>query len=143
VPIPAAVIIGDVRTALARAHTATSVGSRSERLVLHRRRDVSDRCKVSQRVTDIASMEVTDLLRLDLDELIRRYWLHVLPTGFVRIRHYGLLANRNRRQTTACCRELLSAAKLEESVKDTVTEKFLRLTGIDPPPAAGHRTLSR
>ncbi len=44
------------------------------------------------------------------DEFIRRFLLHVLPTGFHRIRYYGFLCNRHRAQKLARCRELLSMA---------------------------------
>jgi hypothetical protein len=40
--------------------------------------------------------------------------IHVLPTGFVRIRHYGLLSNRHRREKLADCRKLLRAAASPE-----------------------------
>lgn len=40
-------------------------------------------------------------------EFVRRFLMHVLPTGFVRVRHYGLLANRHRQEKLARCRELL------------------------------------
>jgi hypothetical protein len=43
-------------------------------------------------------------------EFVRRFVMHVLPAGFVRIRHYGLLANRHRREKLSLCRELLAAA---------------------------------
>jgi hypothetical protein len=43
-------------------------------------------------------------------EFVRRFLTHVLPTGFVRVRHYGLLANRHRREKLARCRELLGTA---------------------------------
>lgn len=42
-------------------------------------------------------------------ELLRRFLLHVLPKGFVRIRHFGLLANRTRKAKLAQCRALLGA----------------------------------
>jgi hypothetical protein len=41
------------------------------------------------------------------DEFIRRFLLHAIPPGFQRIRHYGLLASRNKKQTLALCRQLL------------------------------------
>ena len=44
-------------------------------------------------------------------EFIRRYLLHVLPTGFQRIRHYGLLANRTRAVKLAVCRRLFGVAE--------------------------------
>src|SRR5208282_4303089 len=40
----------------------------------------------------------SSVMTLDAIEFIRRFLLHALPTGFVKIRHFGLLANRNRRQ---------------------------------------------
>jgi hypothetical protein len=46
-------------------------------------------------------------MTLAVDEFIRRFLLHVLPTGFHRIRHYGLLANAGRREHLAQARELL------------------------------------
>jgi hypothetical protein len=46
-------------------------------------------------------------MTLSTDEFIRRFLLHVLPSGFHRIRHYGLLANAGRRQHLARARELL------------------------------------
>jgi Putative transposase len=53
-------------------------------------------------------------MELDATEFLRRFLLHVLPTGFVRIRHYGLLSNRHRREKLAVCRKLLGAAASPE-----------------------------
>ncbi len=47
------------------------------------------------------------LMRLDAQEFVRRFLLHVLPPGFQRIRHYGLLANRHREVKLEHCRQLL------------------------------------
>jgi Putative transposase/Transposase zinc-binding domain len=49
-------------------------------------------------------------MALSAVEFVRRLVMHVLPSGFVRIRHYGLLANRHRREKLARCRELLGGA---------------------------------
>jgi hypothetical protein len=51
----------------------------------------------------------SSVMTLDAVEFIRRFLLHVLPAGFVKIRHFGLLANRNRRQALALCRLHLCA----------------------------------
>jgi hypothetical protein len=48
-------------------------------------------------------------MTLSLDEFARRFLQHVLPRGFVRVRHYGLLANRGREQKLRTCRRLLLA----------------------------------
>ena len=49
-------------------------------------------------------------MTLRADEFVRRFLLHVLPSGFHRIRHYGLLANPSRRENLARTRELLGVA---------------------------------
>ena len=48
-------------------------------------------------------------ITLETEEFIRRFLLHSLPPGFQRIRHYGLLANAQRRSNIALCRQLLTA----------------------------------
>jgi predicted Zn-ribbon and HTH transcriptional regulator len=50
-------------------------------------------------------------MTLSGDEFIRRFLLHVIPSGFQRIRHYGLFSNRNRVRSLALCRELLIGAR--------------------------------
>ena len=61
-------------------------------------------------------------MTLTTDEFIRRFLLHVLPSGFHRIRHYGLLANTGRQDNLARIRELLHVAPAEAKVTDTSTE---------------------
>jgi hypothetical protein len=46
-------------------------------------------------------------MTLATEEFMRRFLLHVLPSGFHRIRHYGLLANANRKTQIATARQLL------------------------------------
>ena len=60
-------------------------------------------------------------MTLATNEFIRRFLLHVLPRGFHRIRHYGLLASGGRRDNLARARELL-AAPTPHTVPDTTTE---------------------
>ena len=76
---------------------------------------------------------------LPAEEFIRRFLLHVLPEGFVRIRYYGLLSNRYRAENLALCRELLAgeAPSGEVPVSAPVEEErweslLCRLTGKDP-----------
>jgi hypothetical protein len=57
------------------------------------------------------------LLTLSLDEFLRRFLLHLLPKGFVRIRNFGFLANRKRATTLPLCFQLLGAApQVEQQV---------------------------
>jgi putative transposase len=69
---------------------------------------------------------------LDAHEFIRRFLLHVLPDGFMRIRHFGFLANRSKKQALAQCRRLLKIeAALPEIPKESAKDLLLRITGID------------
>ncbi|MBK5054672.1 IS91 family transposase [Burkholderia sp. R-70006] len=62
-------------------------------------------------------------MTLETDEFTRRFLLHVLPGGFHRIRHYGLLANPSRRANLAKIRELLGGApaSIGRSANDVAT----------------------
>jgi hypothetical protein len=58
-------------------------------------------------------------MTLSLDEFLRRFLLHLLPKGVVRIRNFGLLANRRRATTLPLCFQLLGSApqaKAEASI---------------------------
>jgi hypothetical protein len=57
------------------------------------------------------------------EELIRRFLLHVLPKGLMRIRHYGFLANRCRKEKLAKIREWLSQAPAEEAAETSAQAK--------------------
>jgi hypothetical protein len=54
-------------------------------------------------------------MTLSADEFLRRFLLHVLPKGFVRIRFFGFLANRRRATLLPLCRQLLAAQPLAPS----------------------------
>ena len=49
-------------------------------------------------------------MTLPVDEFLRRFLLHVLPHGFVRIRHFGFLASRRRGQLLPRCKQILEGA---------------------------------
>jgi hypothetical protein len=58
---------------------------------------------------DSAHNHELKLMSLSLDEFLRRFLLHLLPKGFVRIRHFGFLANRRRATLLPLCFQLLGA----------------------------------
>jgi len=60
------------------------------------------------RYKDYAAGGTTKVMELPAEEFLRRFLLHVVPPGFVRIRHFGLLANRTRQEKLARCRHLLA-----------------------------------
>ena len=61
-------------------------------------------------------------MTLDTPEFIRRFLIHVLPTGFHRIRHYGLLANGQRTENLAKARQLLSVKAPHDINNDENTD---------------------
>ena len=76
-------------------------------------------------------------MTLSAEEFIRRFLLHVLPEGFVRIRYYGLLSNRHRADNLARSRELLTGTSAEVATAAPAAEEdwkslLTRLTGRDP-----------
>jgi hypothetical protein len=54
-------------------------------------------------------------MTVSADEFLRRFLLHLLPRGFMRIRHFGILANRCRTPLIARCRQLLAEAPRPQS----------------------------
>jgi hypothetical protein len=82
---------------------------------------------------DYADGHRNKVMRLAIDEFIRRFLLHVLPKGFVRIRHYGLLAGVNVVTKLAQCRRLLGVTTPAQEARPTPTwiERVLQWTGQD------------
>ena len=72
--------------------------------------------KVTFRWKDYAHGGKKRKMTLAAEEFIRRFLLHVLPKGLVRIRHYGWMANRCRGERAALCRALLAAEPAEPVV---------------------------
>lgn len=71
-------------------------------------------------------------MTLKADEFIRRFLLHVLPERYVRIRHFGLLANRNRKNNIAASHKMLGGKNVTiEKRQETWQEQLLRICGID------------
>jgi len=69
---------------------------------------------------------------LDAEEFIRRFLLHVLPDGFMRIRHFGFLANRSKKQALAQCRKLLKLdPALPKSPVLSAKDWLVKITGVD------------
>ena len=84
---------------------------------------------------DSADHDQIKRLTLDAFEFIRRFLLHILPDGFMKIRHYGLLSNHNRKTRLKRCRELLGVSTNPDQKKDgeeSWEDVFYRVTGIDP-----------
>ncbi len=74
--------------------------------------------KVTFRWRDSAHNNEQKLLTLSLDEFLRRFLLHLLPKGFVRIRKLGFLANRRRATLLPLCFHLLGSPPQTERKTD-------------------------
>ena len=95
---------------------------------------------VTINVKDRKNNNQTKRVTLSGIEFIRRFLMHVLPRGFVKIRHYGLLANRNKKTKLELSRKLTSSptyqAKLE-GLNTTEVVSILIGKGITLCPACG------
>lgn len=90
--------------------------------------------QVTFKYRDRANKNAINYMNLDAFEFIRRFLLHVLPNGFMKVRHYGLLSNRNRKNKLELCKALLGVRVQgdDSNEKETWEDLLLRLTGIDP-----------
>ena len=68
---------------------------------------------------------------LPAEQFIARFLVHVLPSGFMRIRHYGFLANRAKKNCLAQCRAQLETSAPEQNEPKTVADWMFELTGVD------------
>jgi len=109
------------------------LGRYTHRIAISNNRILSNRDgRVSFRWRDYADGKRQKTMNLTADEFIRRFLLHVLPDRFVRIRHFGLLANRNRKDNITSCRKMFDVEKgIKEKKRETWQEQLLRICGID------------
>jgi Putative transposase/Transposase zinc-binding domain len=85
-------------------HVLRYLGGYTHRVAISNHRLVAcDNGKVTFRWRDSAHKNRKRLMTLPLHEFLRRFLLHLLPPGFVRIRHFGFLANRRRAQSLPLC----------------------------------------
>lgn len=83
---------------------------------------------------DYSDGDKVKIMTLYALEFIRRFLLHILPGGFVKVRYYGLIANRNRKNNIALCRDLLGTSQIEtkdKNIPETWQEHLLRVSGVD------------
>jgi len=108
------------------------LGRYTHRVAISNNRIVSiDNGKVTFTYRDRKRNETREMT-VDADEFTRRFLLHVLPKGFMKIRYFGFLANKNKKKSIPILRKLINPeAKLPEKVKETVQEMMLRMTGND------------
>jgi predicted RNA-binding Zn-ribbon protein involved in translation (DUF1610 family) len=90
-------------------HVLCYLGNYTHRIAISNHRLVGlDDDRVTFRWRDSAHKNKKRMMTLRVEEFLRRFFLHVLPRGFVRIRHFGLFANRVRKASLDLCRRLLA-----------------------------------
>jgi hypothetical protein len=109
------------------------LGRYTHRVAISNNRILSiDNGKVNFTYRDRKRNNETRIMTLDAHEFIRRFLLHVLPMGFMKIRYFGFLSHKNKKQAIALIRKLIDPdAKLPEKIVETIMEMMLRLTGKD------------
>jgi hypothetical protein len=109
-------------------HVLQYLGNYTHRVAISNHRLLAlESDQVSFRWRDSAHHNKKRVMTLKAQEFLRRFFLHVLPHGFVRIRHFGFLTNRNRKQRLQLCRDLLQAAGAALPSSDSP---------VDTPPAS-------
>jgi len=108
----------------------------------HRLQSMEDGA-VAFRYKDYARGRRPRTMRLEATEFIRRFLLHALPKGFVRIRRYGLLANAQCAQRLALCRELLGRLTGKDRIEDSSTEITSCEPGVYRCPSCEHGLMRR
>ena len=113
-------------------HVLAYLGRSTHRIALSNDRLVAvDGDRVHFRWRDYADHDRVKIMDLAVDEFLRRFLLHVVPDGFVRIRHFGLLANRRRAAALAQCRALLAQPSPPPAAPESARDLLLRVTGLD------------
>jgi Putative transposase/Transposase zinc-binding domain len=101
-------------------HVLTYLGNYTHRIAISNHRLIRlEKETVSFRWRDSAHKNKKRVMTLRVEEFLRRFFLHVLPTGFVRIRHFGLFSNRLRNVSLDLCRDLLEQAGLPATASAT------------------------
>ena len=93
---------------------------------------------------DYSDSNKQKIMSLHAHEFIRRFLLHVLPKNYVKIRHFGLFSNRNRRKLVETCRKLLGVShRSHEKNIESWKLTLLSITGFDMDrcPACGKGTM--
>jgi Putative transposase/Transposase zinc-binding domain len=103
-------------------HALRYLGAYTHRVAISNHRLVAlEDGNVTFRWRDSAHGNKKKLMKLPVDEFLRRFLLHVLPRGFVRIRHFGFLANRRRASMLPICFELLGRSTRQAATEETVS----------------------
>jgi hypothetical protein len=114
-------------------HALRYLGCYTHRVAISNHRLVAlEDGEVVFRWRDSAHKNKKRLMRLDLNEFLRRFFLHVLPKGFVRIRHFGFFAHRRRAALLPMCFTLLRQTDDSQTVTDSTPKDAPRPLWLCP-----------
>jgi hypothetical protein len=119
-------------------HVLRYLGGYTHRVAIsnHRLLSLQDG-KVTFRWRDSAHHNQQRRLCLPVEEFLRRFLLHVLPPGFVRIRHFGILSTRNRCKLLPLCRHLIEADPPPRGRLNALPEPAVQQPGLWRCPQCG------
>ena len=113
-------------------HVVEYLGRYTHRVAISNNRIITvEDGQVTFKWRDYKDKNIEKLMTLSATEFIRRFLLHVLPNRFVKIRHYGILGNRNRKTKLRLSKRLTGARLTIPAAKRSVEEMMLKLTGRD------------
>ena len=102
------------------------LGRYTHRIAIANKRMVSmDEHTVTFTIRDYKCSNQTRSVTLEGVEFIRRFLMHILPKGFIKIRHYGLLANRNKKTKLKLCRKLTGSPAYKPKFEGLKTIEIL------------------
>ena len=109
------------------------IGRYTHRVAISNNRIINvENGKVTFAYRDRKNNDTQKTMTLNAEEFIRRFLLHVLPDGFVRIRHFGFLSNRYKTERIQQCREIIGySEQIPVATEKNTQERMLELTGID------------
>ena len=107
------------------------LGRYTHRVAISNNKIISmDGDKVSFSWRDYSDGNKVKVMTLSADEFIRRFLMHVLPSGFRKIRHFGIFASKDKSKRVNLCKKL-TGTKLIVAVVKSITEKLAEIFGVD------------
>ena len=107
------------------------LGRYTHRVAISNKRIVNmEKDTVSFKWRDYKDDSKNKVMTLSAEEFIRRFLIHILPSGFMKIRHYGLLGNRNKTTKLKICKQLTNTPLLIREKASTL-QLIQKLTGLN------------
>lgn len=104
------------------------LGRYTHRIAISNNRIVSiNKDTVTIQVKDYKNNNQQKTVTMTGVEFIRRFFMHILPKGFVKIRHYGILANRNKKTKLTLCRRLTNSPTYKPIFEGLSTTEVLSI----------------